>query len=199
MFIPTVGTADLVALALNMWGEAEANEANRDFAREQMNWSAQQAQINRDYYERMSNTAHQREVADLRAAGLNPILSANAGAASGGVVMPASPSVKQENIMRQLPEMALGTAKLMNESRMIEASTEKLKQETRSAKADADMAEMVAEHGTSKYGRALDWIKRTMDSGLGSVLQMSGFLIILPQTSQDFVIVLCSVLHFLLQ
>lgn len=69
--IGTLATPFVGSTALSMAGGLYENKKARDEAKRQRDWE----------YE-MSSTAHQREVKDLQAAGLNPMLSVNHGAST---------------------------------------------------------------------------------------------------------------------
>jgi hypothetical protein len=68
--ISTAGLG-LIGGGFGYLGQKETNKTNINLAREQM-----------QFQERMSNTAHQRQVKDLKEAGLNPLLATNTGASS---------------------------------------------------------------------------------------------------------------------
>jgi len=97
----------LIGSAVSAFSARSANKAREAEARR-----------NREFQERMSSTAHQREVKDLRLAGLNPILSATGGrgaASPGGAMAPV------ESLLPNASASALAARRQIQELKNMEA------------------------------------------------------------------------------
>lgn len=106
----SAAAAQQVAYNKDLWSQAAkynaeqaayANKLDSERWEDYKAFQAQQAQLNRDFQERMSNTAYQRAVADMMKAGINPILAAQVGGAttpSGSTATIAMPSGKMASM-----------------------------------------------------------------------------------------------------
>lgn len=114
------------SLAGTVYGSVSGNKANRE-----------EAQRNRDFQERMSNTAFTRSKKDMIAAGLNPALMY--GSAGHASTPSGAAATNQRSVTEGLSgsvNSALQVRKLQEELKLLEATTKKTKGEAMTAEVE---------------------------------------------------------------
>lgn len=111
----------LIGGMMNQQSQARTNRTNIRLARESNQFSALESARSRNFQERMSNTSHQRQVSDMKKAGLNPMLSATQGGAStpagasGSASMARTESSRAGDALGQAVSTALDSKRLKKE------------------------------------------------------------------------------------
>ena len=164
------GAGDVLGGVLGYIGGRQANDANKDIAHNANVMSQANAREQMQFQERMANTSHAREVADLKNAGLNPILSVNAGApAPGGASGSTTTGAPQQNTMASLfsnaiemKQLRLAMAKQDKELQLMDSQKNKLDVDAKVASKGIPQADII-NRGYKMISPLLDKIEGYMN------------------------------------
>lgn len=113
-----ISGSDILSGGLSLLGTSSANSANRDIAQQQM-----------AFQQNMSNTSYQRAVADMQAAGLNPMLAYS----QGGASTPSGASATMQDALTPAVNSAM-------KAREVNASVANMSAQVDKTRADTDLS-----------------------------------------------------------
>lgn len=146
-------------------GTSAQNQFNASQSAIEREFNASEAQKNRDWQEYMSNTAYQRQIADMEAAGINPYSISGSGASTPGGSVASATSARSSSSNRSLFSGVLGVLKATIGSQIIANAKKEVASGTSAARAvqsaEHDLRMINSKEGS--YKKEYDYLRAKSD------------------------------------
>lgn len=178
----TGGVSLAGGLLSNAWTDDRAEKAQK--------FNAEQAQINRAWQEKMSNTAYRRAMTDMKYAGLNPILAfSKGGASSPGGATASTSYTEARDVLTPAVSTAMQATRMNEEVKNMKETNNNLQAQNVVLRAQAGhIASQIADtqastaikrealHDYQKKAGVADIDKAFYDSSFGKLMRNIGLI-----------------------